>query len=147
MPTADTVDVRGPRFGAAVTTVVVATALIVQGPVGLTLLAWQTVQFAAATFAGLRRSPHAVLFRVARRRLDLGPPRATEPEAAPRFAQACGLAVLTLGWLAFALGAPAWGWVAASVVLALSSLLAVSGVCVGCELYLWSRRVRAEVSR
>lgn len=147
MPTLDAVDVRGPRFGAGVTTVVVGTALVVQGPAGLALLAGQTVQFAVAAVGGLRWSPYGQLFRLLKRRLDLGPPPATEPEAPPRFAQACGLAVILAAWTAFAAGAPAVGWVLAGVVLALSSLLAVTGLCVGCQLYLWGARLRAEVTR
>jgi hypothetical protein len=136
------IDVRGPRFGAAITTVVLATALVVQGPVGIALVAWQWLAFAIATVAGLRFSPYGNLFRVVKARLDLGPPPETEPEGPPRFAQACGLAVATVALAAFALGATTVGWVAVGVVLALSALLALTGICVGCELYLVGQRLR-----
>lgn len=137
------VDVRGPRFGAAVTTVVLAAALIVQGPVGTALLAWQWVAFAITTFAGLAWSPYGNLFRFLKRRLDLGPPPATEPEAPPRFAQACGLAVATVALVLLFVGATTVGWIAVGVVLALSVLLAATGLCIGCELYLLGKRLRA----
>jgi hypothetical protein len=101
------IDVRGPRFGAAITTLVLAVALIVQGPVGVALVAWQWVAFAIATFAGLRWSPYGNLFRALKRRLDLGPPPATEPEGPPRFAQLCGFAVTSIALVAFAFGATA----------------------------------------
>ena len=138
------VDVRGPRFGAAITMTVLAVALVVQGPVGVALVAWQWVAFAISTLAGLAWSPYGTLFRFAKRRFDLGPPPATEPEAPPRFAQACGLAVTTVALLLFALGGTGSvaGWVAVGVVLALSALLALTGFCVGCELYLLGRRLR-----
>lgn len=137
------IDVRGPRFGAAVTTVVLATALVVQGPVGVALVAWQWVAFAVATVAGLAWSPYGNLFRLLKRRFDLGPPPATETEGPPRFAQGCGLAVTSVALVAFAAGAGVVGWVAVGVVLALSTLLAATGLCVGCELFLLGQRLRA----
>lgn len=141
---APVVDVRGPRFGAAITSVVLAAALIVQGPVGLALVSWQWLAFAVSTFSGLAWSPYGNLFRVVKRRLDLAPPPATEPEGPPRFAQACGLAVATIALGSFAGGATVVGWAAVAVVLALSALLATTGICIGCELYLVGRRLRAQ---
>jgi hypothetical protein len=137
------VDVRGPRFGATVTSVVLGLALVLQGTVGIALVAWQWVAFAISALAGLAWSPYGNLFRVLKRRLDLGPPPATEGEGPPRFAQACGLVVATAALVAFALGATTVGWVAVAVVLVLSVLLASAGLCVGCELYLLGQRLRA----
>ncbi len=139
------IDVRGPRFGAAITTLVLATALVIQGPVGVALVAFQTAMFAISTFAGLAWSPYGSLFRVVKRRLDLGPPPETELEGPPRFAQLCGFVVAGIGVVAFALGGAdaVVGWVAVGIVLALSSLLALTGICVGCELYLVGARLRA----
>jgi hypothetical protein len=136
------IDVRGPRFGATITTVVLATALIVQGNVGLALVGWQWAVFAVSTVAGLAWSPYGNLFRFIKRRFDLGPPPATELEGPPRFAQACGLGVATVALVLFALGATTAAWVAVGVVLALSVLLAATGLCVGCELYLVGQRLR-----
>ena len=129
------IDVRGPRFGAAITSVVLATALVVQGGIGTTLVVWQWAMFAIAAVLGLRHSVYGNLFRAVKRRLDLGPPPATEPEAGPRFAQACGLAVLTVALVALALGATTVAWVAVGTVLTLSLLLASTNVCIGCLLY------------
>lgn len=139
------IDVRGPRFGAAITMTVLAVALVVQGGVGVGLVAWQWVVFLVSTVAGLAWSPYGTIFRIVKRRGNLGPPPATEPEGPPRFAQACGLAVTTIALVAFAVGGTASvvGWIAVGVVLALSVLLAVTGICVGCELYLWGQRLRA----
>jgi hypothetical protein len=137
------VDVRGPRVGAAITSAVLAVALVVQGPVGLGLVAWQWLAFAISTVAGLAWSPYGNLFRWAKRRFDLGPPPATEPEGPPRFAQACGLAVLTVALGLHVAGLATAGWVAVGVVLALSVLLATTGLCLGCEVYVLGQRVLA----
>jgi len=135
MPSDLMIDVRGPRFGAAITSTVLATALLVQGSVGTALVVWQWTMFAIAAVFGLRHSVYGNLFRFLKRRFDLGPPPATEPEAGPRFAQACGLAVLTVALVATALGASTVAWLAVGVVLALSLLLATTDICIGCLLY------------
>jgi hypothetical protein len=135
------IDVRGPRVSAAITTAVLALALVVQGSVGLALVVWQWGVFAIATFAGLAWSPYGNVFRLVKRRFDLGPPPATEREGPPRFAQACGFVVLTVGLVAFATGASTIAWIAVGVVLALSTLLAATGLCIGCELYLLGQRL------
>ena len=135
MPSDLMIDVRGPRFGAAITSTVLATALLVQGTVGTALVVWQWTMFAIAAVFGLRHSVYGNLFRSLKRRFDLGPPPATEPEAGPRFAQACGLAVLTVALVATALGASTVAWLAVGVVLALSLLLATTDICIGCLLY------------
>ena len=116
--------------------------LVLQGRIGTGLLAWQVLVFGLAAVGGVAWSPYGVLFRALRRRLDLGPTTATEPAAAPRFAQACGLAVGGGGLVALLLGATTLGWALVAVVLALSTLLATTGLCVGCELYLLGARLR-----
>ena len=60
----------------------------------------------------------------------------------PRFANMVGTAFLTAATLAFALGAGPLGWGLTLVVAALALLAAVSGICVGCELYLRLARLR-----
>jgi hypothetical protein len=138
------IDVRGPRFGAAITTFVLALALVLQGAVGTGLVAFQWLVFGISTVFGLAWSPYGNVFRALKRRFDLGPPPATELEGPPRFAQACGFAVTTVALALFALGATTAGWVATGLVLALSTLLAVTGICVGCELYLVGRRLAGD---
>jgi hypothetical protein len=141
------IDVRGPRFGAAITTVVLGAALVVQGPVGVGLVAWQWLAFAISTVFGLAWSPYGNVFRFVKRRFDLGPAPDVETEGPPRFAQACCLAVATVALVLFAVGASTAGWVAVGVVLALSALLALAGICVGCELYLLAQRARGGKDR
>jgi hypothetical protein len=130
------IDVRGPRFAAWVTAVVLAVALILDSG---TLVAVQAVVFAVGAFAGLRYAPYGVLFRilVAPR---LGPAREREPEAPPRFAQLVGLVFAVLGAVGYLLGAPVLGAVATGFALIAALLNAATGFCLGCELYLIARR-------
>lgn len=132
------IDVRGPRFSAAITFVVLAVAFALQMPA---LLAWQTAVFAVAALAGLRWSPYGNLFRLLKRTLDLGPPPATEPEAGPRFSQLMGLLFSGGGLVAIATGRPGLGWGLVLIVVALSGLLAATGLCVGCEVHALGRRL------
>jgi hypothetical protein len=136
------IDARGPRFGAAVTTVVLAVVLVT----GSTwLLAWQTLAFLLGAAGGVTRTPYGLLFRRAVRP-RLGPPTAFEAPEPPRFAQAVGLVFAGLGLVGYALG-PGWlGLAATGAALAAAFLNAVFGYCLGCEMYLLMRRVtvRAE---
>ena len=132
------VDVRGPRFGAWVTTAVLAVALVTGSG---WLVAGQAVVFAVGAFAGLRYAPYGVLFRtlVAPR---LGPVREREPEAPPRFAQLVGLLFAVLGTAGYLLGAPLLGAVATGLALVAALLNAATGFCLGCALYLTVRRAQ-----
>jgi hypothetical protein len=131
------VDVRGPRFAAWVTTVVLAVVLLTGSG---WLLAVQAVVFAVGAFAGLRSAPYGVLFRVlvAPR---LGPVREREPEAPPRFAQFVGFGFAVVGTLGYLLSAPLLGAIATGLALVAALLNAATGFCLGCEMYLLIRRV------
>ncbi|MGP4001098.1 DUF4395 domain-containing protein [Streptomyces sp. 8N706] len=130
------IDIRGARFGAAVTTVVLA-AVLISGSGGL--LAWQALCFAVGAVAGVSRSPYGWLFRtVVRPRL--GPPSEFEDPAPPRFAQAVGLFFAVVGLVGYVVG-PEWlGMAATGCALAAAFLNAVFGYCLGCEMYLLLRR-------
>jgi uncharacterized membrane protein YjgN (DUF898 family) len=135
------VDIRGLRFAAAVTTAVLAAALTLRDSVGMALVLWQWAVFAFAVVAGLRYSLYGTLFRMYAHRFGAGPASAREPEAGPRFAQACGLAVLSIACVGFAAGADTVAWAAVAVVAGLSGLLAVTNICLGCRLYGLTRRL------
>ncbi|MFM9591918.1 DUF4395 domain-containing protein [Streptomyces scabiei] len=131
------IDVRGPRFGAAVTTVVLAVALITQNPWPL---AWQTLAFALGAAGGVGRSPYGWVFRTLLRP-RIGPPTEFEAPQPPRFAQAVGLVFAAVGLVGLTVG-PAWlGLGATGAALAAAFLNAVFGYCLGCEMYLLVRRV------
>ncbi|MEU1460437.1 DUF4395 domain-containing protein [Streptomyces sp. NPDC005727] len=131
------IDARGPRFGAAVTTVVLSVALITRSP---WLLAWQTLAFTLGAAGGVGRSPYGVLFRTLVRP-RLGPPTEFEAPEPPRFAQAVGLVFAGLGLVGLTVG-PAWlGLGATGAALGAAFLNAAFGHCLGCEMYLLLKRV------
>ncbi len=65
----------------------------------------------------------------------LRPATDLEPAAPVRFAQTIALTMLGVALLAFAIGAPTVGWVFVAVVAVVALFSAISGLCVGCELY------------
>ena len=65
-----------------------------------------------------------------------------EDSRPPRFANMVGVGFLGAATLAFVLGAGTLGWVLTLTVAALALLAATSGICVGCEMYLWLARIR-----
>ena len=131
------VDPRGLRFAATVTAIVLAAVLLTSSAI---VLAVQAAVFAIGAFGGLRRAPYGLLFRntLAKR---LGPPAEREPEAPPRFAQAVGLGFAVVGVVGFAAGLSWLGLVATALAFIAAFLNAAFGYCLGCEMYLLSRRL------
>jgi Domain of unknown function (DUF4395) len=137
------VDPRQPRFGQAVTGVILLAGYLLDWPIVIPILA---VVLAGASLLGPRANLYAYLYRGASRLLRLGPPRELEEAAPPRFANTLGFLFLTAATAAyFAFDPPlAGGWVAwglGLLVSALALLAAGTGLCVGCELYVIARRV------
>ena len=132
--TSDTlIDVRGPRFGAWITTAVLAVVLLTGS--GLLLLA-QAVVFALGSRG---RSPYAALFKaVVKPRI--GPTTETEPQAPTLFAQLVGLGFAVVGTLGFLTGLTTLGVVATAAALVAAFLNAAFGLCLGCEVYLIVKR-------
>jgi hypothetical protein len=137
------IDVRGPRFGATLTTIVLAAVLVTGSG---WLLAVQTAFFAAGAAAGVQNSPYGWLYRTLVRP-RLGPPAETEDAAPPRFAQAVGLVFAVVGLVGYSAG-PQWlGLAATAAALAAAFLNAAFAYCLGCEMYLLLRRATQEVMR
>jgi hypothetical protein len=130
------VDPRGPRFGAWVTTVVLAVSLATGW---WPLLAVQAVIFGIGAFAGLGYAPYGLIYRslVAPR---LGPTSEREEAAPPRFAQGVGFGFAVVGVLGYASGLTVLGVVATALALIAAFLNAAFGFCLGCEVYLLLRR-------
>lgn len=126
------VDPRAPRFGAWVTTVVLAVVLLTGS---LWLLVAQGVVFALGA-AG--RSPYGPVWKRLRRSL----PTELEDARPPRFAQVVGLAFTLVG---LAGGGTVVTTVAVALALAAALLNAAFGLCLGCELYLsWKKLTSRE---
>jgi uncharacterized protein DUF4395 len=95
-------------------------------------------------FFGLRYSPLGGTYRFVKRTLKLDVPTVPEEEPPPRFAQLMGFAMLGIGTIGFyALDSRAIGWTFGLIVAALQTLLATTGICVGCEMYLFGKRLSA----
>ncbi len=137
------IDPRGPRFGAAITVIALAVALLAGSSLlGTAVIAWQTVVFGLGAFVGLGAQPYGVLYRkVVRPRL--GPPAELEDPAPPRFAQLVGFLFAVVGLISYLLGATLVGQVAIGLALAAAFLNAAFNFCLGCEIYLLARRLRA----
>jgi Domain of unknown function (DUF4395) len=128
-------DVRGPRFAAIITTLVLV-AILITGNGWLALA--QTAVFALGALSA-RYAPYGLLFRavLAPR---LGPPTQFEPAEPVRFAQGVGFAFGTAASIGFLSGATVVGLVAAGFALVAAFLNAAFGVCLGCEAYVLLRR-------
>ena len=135
------VDPRGPRFGAAITTAVLAVVLVLGNDTASGwLLTAQAAVFATGAFAGLRYAAYGLIYRVAIQP-RLGPPAELEAETPPRFAQGVGLAFAVVGAVGYLTGVTVLGVVATAAALAAAFLNAFFGFCLGCEVYLLARRV------
>lgn len=127
------VDPRGPRVAAALTSLVLAAAL-------LTGSVWLLVAQAAVFALGAaHRSPYAVVFRrIVRPRL--GPPASLEDPRPLRFAQIVGLLFVLAALGGVTLSVPGLTLAATAGALAAAFLNAAFGICLGCEAYLLTRR-------
>ncbi len=136
-------DARGPRFGALLTTIVLA-AVLVTG--SLPLLIWQLSVFALGAFIGPQASPYAWIYRtVVKPRLRGDVP--TEDTRPPQFAQIVGFLFALTATVALIFGATALFTVATGFALAAAFLNSVFNFCLGCEMYLLIARARGAVSR
>lgn len=132
------IDPRGPRFGAWITTAVLAVTLVISGSstAAGVLLALQAVVFALGSRG---KSPYQVVFKnYVRPRLS--PPDELEDEAPPRFAQLVGFGFAAAGTIAFLGGVTLAGQVFTGFALVAALLNAAVGLCLGCELYLIFKR-------
>ena len=130
------IDPRGPRFGAVITTIVLAVVLITGSA---WLLGAQLAVFAIGALFGLRYAPYGIVYRrLVRPRL--GPPARTEAEAPPRFSQGVGMVFAAGGVLGYALGASAVGITFTAFALFAAFLNAAFDFCLGCQVYLFIQR-------
>ncbi len=136
--TPNPIDPRGPRFNQAVLTL---------GLVGGFLFDWKPAVpiFAVVLLLGAAFGPrYGPFLRLYAELIKprLSPPKELEDPRPPRFASAVGVIFLGAGTLAFAAGASTLGWGLALVVAVLAALSATTGICVGCEMWLFMARRR-----
>ncbi len=149
------IDPRGPRFAASITTVLLAVATLLALTGTSTAKATTTIAERAADPGFIlllviallflwgvlspRTQPWSVLYRrVIQPRLS--PPTDLEEPRPPRFAQAVGLFVTSLGLVLHLAGVPWALSIAAALAFVAAFLNAVFGLCLGCQLYLLLQR-------
>lgn len=139
--TVQLIDPRGPRFGAAITTIMLVLALVLGPTWGLIPLGLQTVVFALGAFVGLSAQPYGVIFRTAVRPRLAAPTELEDPRP-PRFAQIVGLIFAVTALVG---GLAGWDWLffgATAMALAAAFLNAAFDFCLGCEMWTILQRIR-----
>ena len=134
------IDARGPRFGAFITTAVLATALATNN---VWVIVAQAVVFAIGAIKGPQFTPYAFIFKT------LVKPRlksafVSEDVRPPQFAQTVGLlfALTAIGGVLF--GVNAIFTIAVAFALGAAFLNAAFNFCLGCEIYLLLLRARSK---
>lgn len=138
MATPKPIDPRGPRTNQGVLTVALLVGFLAN---------WKPIAaiFAVVLFLGAAFGPRygpVLRFYAEVIKPRLSPPRELEDPRPPRFAATVGVAFLGAATIAFAAGASALGWVLTLIVAVLAGLAATTGLCVGCEVYLFFARRR-----
>lgn len=135
-------DARGPRFGALLTTFVLAVILVSSS---LPLLIWQLSVFALGAFIGPHATPYAWIYRtLVKPRLRGDIP--TEDNRPPQFAQIVGFLFVLTATTALVFEITTLFTIAVSFALAAAFLNAVFNFCLGCEMYLLIARARGALS-
>ena len=138
--TSTLIDARGPRFGAAITTVVFAAALATHN-------AWfvvaQAVVFAIGAFKGPQYTPYAFIYKKVVKPLLKGEVP-TEEVKPPQFAQKVGLLFAVVAIVGAATGLDLLFSVAVAMALGAAFLNAAFNFCLGCEMYLLLLRARSK---
>jgi len=133
------IDARGPRFSAALTTVVLAIALVTGS---IWVAAFQAIVFAIGAFKGPQFTPYAFIYRTLIKP-RLKSPLRTEDVRPPKFAQSIGLAFALVALVGSLTGASVVFTVAVAAALAAAFLNAAFDFCLGCQVYLLLARLRS----
>ena len=132
------IDARGPRFSAAITSAVLATALATNN---LWVVIAQAIVFAIGAFRGPQFTPYALIFKkIVKPRLKSAV--ITEDVRPPQFAQSVGLVFALVAITESITGISGLFVVAVSFALAAAFLNAAFNFCLGCEMYVLLLRVR-----
>ena len=136
------IDSRGPRYTAAITTVVLSAALVTESNL---IIGFQFAVFLSAVLFGLRRSLYGFIYR------NLIQPRLSRPvpsenEAAPRFAQLVGALFAATALIGGLTGNTTVFLIATSFALGAAFLNAAFGFCLGCQFYLILLRAKSRIT-
>jgi hypothetical protein len=132
------IDARGPRFGAVITTAVLATALATNN---VWVIVAQAIVFAIGAFKGPQFTPYAFIYKTfVKPRLKGEVP--AEDVRPPQFAQSVGLLFALVAVGGVLAGVNAIFSVAVAFALGAAFLNAAFNFCLGCEIYLLLLRAR-----
>jgi hypothetical protein len=134
------IDARGPRFGAAITTVVLAAALATNN---VWFIVVQALVFAIGAFKGPQFTPYAFLYKTIVKPLLEGEVP-TEEVKPPQFAQKVGLLFALVAITGAATGLDLLFTIAVAGALGAAFLNAAFNFCLGCEIYLLLLRARSK---
>lgn len=139
------VDSAIPRGKAAFHAVIPAAAFLLGHPTGTWIAAITGVVMLASVLAGPRGSVFGLLFQnVVRPLINIKPGRVEE--AAPhRFAELVGALFLLAASAVETAGLSGLSQALILIVVALATLNALAGICVGCQLYLVFKRTQAKL--
>lgn len=131
------IDERAPRFNQATVGLLAAVTVLTGWWILVALLA---VQLIVGLTLGRRYClPCVFYFEVVQPRVGEGPIEDARP---PRFANMVGAIFLSASTFSFAVGLSGVGIILAGIVAVLALLAAVTGLCVGCEMYRLIARLR-----
>ena len=132
------IDARGPRFGAVITTIVLAAALATNN---VWFVVAAGIAFAIGAFKGPQFTPQAFIYKTfVKPRLKGEVP--TEDVRPPQFAQSVGLLFALVAVTGALLDIDAIVIGAVSMALGAAFLNAAFNFCLGCEIYLLLLRAR-----
>jgi hypothetical protein len=132
------IDARGTRFSAALTTIVLALALVTGW---VWVATFQAVVFAIGAIKGPHFTPYAFIFRTLIKPRLKSPVR-TEDVRPPQFAQSIGLLFALVALAGAATGISVVFTIAVAAALAAAFLNAAFDFCLGCQIYLILFRIR-----
>ncbi|SFS87452.1 DUF4395 domain-containing protein [Saccharopolyspora flava] len=133
-----TLDPRGVRFTAAITSAILALGLVTTS---WRVMAAQMVLFGLCAFIGMGLNPWGALYRsaVQPRLAPIAPEDREAPEPV-RFSQGVGFTFALVATIGYAADLTTLGIVANAFALVAALLNAVFGYCLGCQMYLVLRR-------
>jgi hypothetical protein len=145
------IDPRGPRFGAAITAVLMVLVIyfsLASETINLALgiMIFSVAMFVLGTALGPARHPYSYIYKYLVRPA-LKPPTALENATPVHFAQFVGLIVTGTGLVLHLLGVAYALPVAAAAAFTAAFLNAVFAYCLGCQMYLGLKRLGVIPSR
>lgn len=133
-----TLDPRGVRFTAAMTSVILALGLVTTS---WRVMAAQMVLFGLCAFIGMQLNPWGALYRTTvQPKLAPAAPGDREDPAPVRFSQGVGFVFTLVATIGYAADLTTLGIAANALALVAALLNAVFGYCLGCQMYLVLRR-------